>query len=107
MMCGSFAISDVVFIATGNELATLLTAMLALIQVLVHSTRLVGWYHPNLWEKSLLWVLYLGYIWLIGGFLMKFLTITLNISPWIAVHAFGSWPYPSGEGRGSAMIVRQ
>lgn len=83
-----FAISDVVFIATGNELATLLTAMLALIQVLVHSTRLVGWYHPNLWEKSLLWILYLGYIWLIGGFLMKFLTITLNISPWIAVHAF-------------------
>lgn len=84
----AFAIADVVFIATGNELATLLTAMLALIQVLVHSTRLVGWYHPNLWEKSLLWVLYLGYIWLIGGFLMKFLTIALHVSPWIAVHAF-------------------
>jgi uncharacterized protein involved in response to NO len=63
-------------------------AALALVQVVLHSIRLQGWYHPLIWKNPLLWVLYLAYAWLILGFILKFLSLLLGISPWLAVHAF-------------------
>ena len=35
-----------------------------------------------------MWSLYLGYAWLVFGFLLKVLSITFAISPFLAVHAF-------------------
>lgn len=83
-----FALADIITLSTGNELAAFIASILALVQVIVHSIRLHGWYHPNIWEKPLLWVLYLAYIWIIVGFLMRFLSPALGISQWIPVHAF-------------------
>lgn len=84
----AFAVLDLVAMSTGKPLLTYLVAILALIQVLLHCIRLQGWYHPLIWRKSLLWVLYLAYTWLILGFVLKFLSLVFGISPWLAVHAF-------------------
>ncbi|WP_028487642.1 NnrS family protein [Thiothrix lacustris] len=85
-----FAIADVIALATGNALAGLLSGVLALVQVVLHSFRLLGWYHPNIWEKPLLWSLYLAYGWLIAGFLLKFVYLTSGGVPvWIHAFAYG------------------
>lgn len=83
-----FAVADVVTLASGNRLALFMAAVLALVQVPLHVFRLLGWHHPQLWQKPLLWVLYLAYGWIIAGFILKFLALATGISPWLAVHAF-------------------
>lgn len=83
-----FVLADLFTLATGNTYAAWVTAILALVQIPVHGLRLQGWYHPNIWQKPLLWVLYLAYGWLVSGFALKFLTLAGGISPWLAVHAF-------------------
>ncbi|MDQ5767456.1 NnrS family protein [Thiothrix subterranea] len=85
-----FVGADVWALATGNPLAGLLSGMFALVQVLLHAFRLHGWYHPAIWEKPLLWSLYLAYGWLIFGFLLKFLNLAAGIAPvWIHAFAYG------------------
>lgn len=83
-----FAVADVIAMAFGHATAHFIAGLLALAQVPLHAFRMVGWYHPNLWEKTLLWVLYLAYGWLVLGFFLKFLAVAVSISPWIALHAF-------------------
>lgn len=83
-----FAVLDLVLMSTGNKVLTYIVAGLALIQVILHSLRLRGWYHPLIWQKPLLWVLYLAYVWLVLGFALKFISLVWGISPWLAVHAF-------------------
>jgi uncharacterized protein involved in response to NO len=85
-----FAVADVVALATGNSLAALLSGLLALVQAVLHGFRLQGWYHPNIWEKPLLWALYLAYGWLVIGFVLKFLNLATGIAPvWIHAFAYG------------------
>lgn len=38
---------------------------------LAHAARLVGWYLPGVWSVPLLWILYLGYLWMAIGFALK------------------------------------
>jgi uncharacterized protein involved in response to NO len=84
----SFMLAELSYIASGYApLATLVSA-LALLQIPLHILRLAGWYHPAIWRKPLLWVLYAAYGWLILGFALKGLSIWLALSPWLAVHAF-------------------
>jgi uncharacterized protein involved in response to NO len=40
------------------------------------------------WKKPLLWVLYLAYGALVGGFALKAAVFVLHVSPSLAVHAF-------------------
>lgn len=77
-----FAISDL--IAPWSSI----TASLALAQFLLHSMRVTFWYHPGLWKKSLLWVIYCAYAWITIGFLLKALAIWAGISPYLAIHCF-------------------
>lgn len=83
-----FAVADLTFMATAQPVAAYASAALALLQAGIHSLRLWGWHHPNIWKKPLLWVLYLAYVWLVTGFLLKFLAIVAGVSPMLAVHAF-------------------
>jgi uncharacterized protein involved in response to NO len=83
-----FAIGDLAAMASGQRWLQYAVAGLALIQMLLHSWRLQGWYHPRIWTKPLLWVLVLAYAWLIVGFALKFASYIWGISPWLAVHAF-------------------
>ncbi len=67
---------------------TIAVALLALALVVLHGTRLYGWYHKDIWKKSLLWVLYVGYLWIVAGFVLKIASVFLNVSPFLALHAF-------------------
>jgi uncharacterized protein involved in response to NO len=63
-------------------------AGLAGISCLVHGLRLVGWYTRGIWKKPLLWILYLGYTFIVVGFALKVLAMVSGISVYLAVHAF-------------------
>ena len=69
--------------------ARLLTA-LAGVAALVHAARLWGWYSRLLWSVPLLWVLHLGYAWLVLGFALKALLISGVIDPVLAIHAIAA-----------------
>jgi len=78
-----FSIIDV-FWSNLQLLIIFLSALLAI----VHTLRLVGWYTPGIWKKPLLWVLFVGYAFLIAGFIFKIFHYVLNFSPYLALHAF-------------------
>ncbi|HIJ21313.1 MAG: NnrS family protein [Gammaproteobacteria bacterium] len=61
---------------------------LALALVVIHSIRFYNWYTPHIWKKPLLWVLMVGYGWMIIGFLLKALATAGFVSPYLALHAF-------------------
>jgi len=65
-----------------------LTAVAAAALAVLHAIRLAGWYTPGIWKKPLLWILYLAYIWIIVGFVMRTLSVIGMLDPMLAVHAF-------------------
>ncbi len=83
-----FAITDLIAMTQGNQALAGMAAALALVQIPLHGWRLYGWYHAAIWQKPLLWVLYVAYAWLVLGFGLKFLSWSTGLSPWLAVHAF-------------------
>ncbi|MBW2240354.1 MAG: NnrS family protein [Deltaproteobacteria bacterium] len=54
----------------------------------LHAARLAGWHDARLWSKPLLWVLYLGYAWLVVGFAMTALSGVMPRFTSLALHAF-------------------
>jgi uncharacterized protein involved in response to NO len=66
--------------------AAIITA--AALAAAVNGIRLFGWYHAGIWSVPLLWILHLGYAWLIAGFVLKALSAAAIVSPMLAVHAF-------------------
>jgi uncharacterized protein involved in response to NO len=64
------------------------TSVIAAMLFIVHAIRLYGWYTHGLWNKPLLWVLYLAYASLTAGFLLKASEQWFAISPYLSVHAF-------------------
>ena len=76
-------------------LATLLTmpvspvtALIAAAACFVHAVRLAGWYTQKYWSVPLLWVLHLGYGWIVIGFLLTALAALQIVTPSLALHAF-------------------
>ena len=65
-----------------------LVTALATILFVLHAIRMVGWHTPGIWNKPLLWSIYLAYGALTLGFALKALGPSLGISPFIALHAF-------------------
>jgi len=63
-------------------------AVLAALLCVLHLWRLVKWYAAGLWGKPLLWVLYLGYGWVVVGFGLTTLAQFGWVNPLLAVHAF-------------------
>jgi len=64
------------------------TSVIAAMLFVVHVIRLYGWYTHGLWNKPLLWVLYLAYGSLTAGFLLKASEQWFTVSPTLSVHAF-------------------
>lgn len=54
----------------------------------VHAWRWFGWLSRGIWTQPLLWVLMLGYAWLIVGFVLLAISYTGHISHMLAFHAF-------------------
>ncbi|UCB54754.1 MAG: NnrS family protein [Thiotrichales bacterium] len=69
---------------------TLTTAVSVAAGVLagLHLIRMAGWYTNQIWRKPLLWVLYIAYASLVAGFALKCVEPWLEVSPFLAVHAF-------------------
>jgi len=63
---------------------------LAAILFVLHSIRLWGWHAKGIWQKPLLWVLYIGYSFIVLGFGLKAITHWLGLSPWLSIHAYAS-----------------
>ncbi|MHB0974025.1 MAG: NnrS family protein [Thiobacillus sp.] len=65
------------------------TAVLAAVAAAAHALRLAGWYTPKVWSVPLLWILHLGYAWIVLGFAL----LALSAAGWgaatgPALHAF-------------------
>ncbi|HEY7841460.1 MAG TPA: NnrS family protein [Gammaproteobacteria bacterium] len=63
-------------------------AALAALLFLVTTARLVGWHTHGIWNRPLLWSLYLSLGFIDVGFLLHALTPVAGLSPFIAIHAF-------------------
>ncbi len=64
------------------------TAALAGLLLATHVMRMAGWHTKGIWNKPLLWVLYVGYGGATFGFLLKALAPFISLSPSLALHAF-------------------
>ncbi|MDH5473901.1 MAG: NnrS family protein [Gammaproteobacteria bacterium] len=62
--------------------------LLAAALFILHSIRLFGWYSHGIWSKTLLWILYIGYAWIVFGFLLKVISISHGLSVFLAIHSF-------------------
>ena len=58
------------------------------VAAIANGIRLGGWYTHRLWRVPLLWVLHLGYGWIVAGFLLKTGAALAGIPPQDTVHAF-------------------
>ncbi|MBU2642952.1 MAG: NnrS family protein [Thiobacillus sp.] len=65
------------------------TALFAAVAAVMHGVRLAGWYTGKLWSVPLLWILHMGYAWIVLGFaLMTLSAIGLDVPASSALHAF-------------------
>ena len=61
---------------------------LAALAAIVNGIRLASWYSRRYWQVPLLWVLHLGYGWIVAGFALKAAAAFGMISPQFTIHAF-------------------
>jgi uncharacterized protein involved in response to NO len=67
---------------------SLLSASLAALAACTNGIRFAGWYTPRYWRVPLLWVLHLGYGWIVVGFLLKVGAALGAVPPQFTIHAF-------------------
>jgi len=60
----------------------------ASILFVITTVRLIGWIHPGIWSRPLLWSLLLALAFIDLGFLLVALQGWLELSPYLALHAF-------------------
>lgn len=75
------AVPSVLLFALSVLLRDLLPALLpvaAALAAVVHAVRLSGWYTPAVWRLPLLWVLHVGYAWLVLGYVL-FVAVGLGV----------------------------
>ena len=66
----------------------LLTALFSAVLAILHSIRLWGWHTKGIWQKPLLWVLFLAYSFFILGFILKALNYFVLYPTSLPLHAF-------------------
>ena len=54
---------------------------------ILYSVRLAGWYTSGIWQKPLLWSLYIAMLFIVVGFLLFALSVYANVPKFIAIHA--------------------
>ncbi len=67
---------------------SLLSANLAAFAACANFIRLAGWYTHRYWRVPLLWVLHLGYGWIVAGFFLKAGAGLGFVPPQFTIHAF-------------------
>ncbi len=66
----------------------LVFAVIAAAAAGIHGLRLAGWYSKGIWSVPLLWILHVGYAWLVVGFALQALVVAGMVAPPLGVHAF-------------------
>lgn len=84
----SIGFAALVFVLQLMEVSGTLLALAALVAGAANIARVLNWYIGKIWYVPLLWVLYVGYGWIILGFLFTVLSAYAVISPTLALHAF-------------------
>lgn len=64
------------------------TGALAGLAFIINGVRMVSWYSHRYWQVPLLWVLHLGYGWIVVGFLLKAAASFGLIAAQFTIHAF-------------------
>jgi uncharacterized protein involved in response to NO len=64
------------------------TGGLAALAAVANGVRLAGWHSRRVWRAPLLWVLHLGYGWIVVGYGLKALAGFTLTAPQLTVHAF-------------------
>lgn len=64
-----------------------LVALCAACAALLNGVRLAGWYTHGIWRVPLLWVLHVGYAWLVLGLLLKAVAAAGSFGTLLALHA--------------------
>ena len=78
----AFAIVD---LALPNSL---LAGAVAALAAVANGVRFSGWYTNRFWAVPLLWVLHLGYAWVVVGFFLRALAAFGAVAPEFTIHAF-------------------
>ncbi len=77
-----------VFIIVEIFFQTAISNFIAGILFVIHIIRMKNWYQNGIWEKSLLWSIYLSYGLLTLGFGLKAISYFIELLPNIYVHSF-------------------
>jgi uncharacterized protein involved in response to NO len=70
------------------QLSPVILGILAGSAAILHALRLVGWHDIRVWKTPLLWVLHLGYAWIVVGYALTALAKYGMLLPFLATHAF-------------------
>lgn len=76
------------FILVLGDIKGLLLALSAITALLINTARALGWYDRKVWYVPLLWVLYIGYGWIMLGFVLLALSAYSLVPYALALHAF-------------------
>jgi uncharacterized protein involved in response to NO len=79
-----------VFVLQLFTVSETLFALAAIFAVIIHSIRLMQWYDRRIWYVPLLWILYVGYGWMILGFGFMALHVYNIVTTTVVLHAFAS-----------------
>ncbi len=77
-----------VFALSVMQISGIYLALAASAAVIANSLRVNNWFVFRVWFVPLLWVLYLGYAWIILGFILTALSAYNIVLPTLALHAF-------------------
>lgn len=84
----TIAVSLAVFLLLLFNVSGSLLGLTALVALGLNVMRVAGWFTARIWYVPLLWVLYVGYGWLILGFALVTLSAWNLLLPSLALHAF-------------------
>lgn len=84
----SIVAAVLVFALELADISGTILALAALFAVVANVARLSGWYVQKIWYVPLLWVLYVGYGWIILGFGLTVFSAYEFIAASLALHAF-------------------
>jgi uncharacterized protein involved in response to NO len=81
---------DLLAVAYPGATAVLLAAAAALAAAVLHGFRLVAWGGWHTAREPLLWILHLGYAWIVAALLLKALAVLPSIPTTAWIHAMGA-----------------
>lgn len=84
----SVASAVLVFALQMAEVSGFVLASSALLAAAINTARVADWYTRKVWYVPLLWILYVGYGWIILGFALMALSAFVKIMPSLVLHAF-------------------